>query len=189
MNTLIPNTQLPHNSQEQLLLNAKWSRQEYLARVPWQYFTTHFVTRASSDAHRRGIWYEYLSRVHALHRDTLAYLWSEESRAAHCDVYHVPVHFHALWSSCRRLDTFMMAMEWKALAGHGGRPIDVKPYDTSGSALAYVLKLADRDDCHWDFSHNLSLFFPESVDLSNAQARRRYRRHLARANRHRLTNS
>jgi hypothetical protein len=50
------------------------------------------------------------------------------------------------------------------------------------NALAYVLKLADRDDGHWDFSNNLSLFLPESVELSNAQCRRRYRRHLARSN-------
>jgi hypothetical protein len=67
------------------------------------------------------------------------------------------------------------------LAGVGGKPIEIEPYNSSGDALAYVLKLADRDDCHWDFSNNLSLFLPES-DLSNAQCRRRYRRHLARAN-------
>ena len=76
----------------------------------------------------------------------------------------------------------MLATEWIALAGSGGNPIAIEPYNSSGAALAYVLKLADRDDCHWDFSNNLSLFLPESVDLSNAQCRRRHRRHLARAN-------
>ena len=45
-----------------------------------------------------------------------------------------------------------------------------------------MLKLADRSDCHWDFSNNLSLFLPETVDLATCQSRRRYRRHLARAN-------
>ncbi len=76
----------------------------------------------------------------------------------------------------------MLATEWSALAGTGGKPIAIGPYDSSGDGLAYVLKLAERSDCPWDFSDNLSLFFPESVDLSNAQGRRRYRRHLARAN-------
>jgi hypothetical protein len=75
-----------------------------------------------------------------------------------------------------------MATQWKALAGTGGRPIDIEPYNPSGDGLAYVLKLADRDDCHWEFSNNLSLFFRESVDLSTAQGRRRYNRHVARAN-------
>jgi hypothetical protein len=76
----------------------------------------------------------------------------------------------------------MLATEWKSLAGVGGKRIEIEPYKSSGYALAYVLKLADRDDCHWDFSNNLSLFLPENGDLSNAQNRRRYRRHLARAN-------
>ena len=76
----------------------------------------------------------------------------------------------------------MLATEWKSLAGSGGNPIAIESYNSSGNALAYVLRLADRDDCHWDFSNNLSLFLPESVDLSNAQNRRRYRRHLDRAN-------
>jgi hypothetical protein len=40
------------------------------------------------------------------------------------------------------------------LAGNGGKPIDIEPYDPSGEALAYVLKLADRSDCHWDCSNN-----------------------------------
>jgi len=76
----------------------------------------------------------------------------------------------------------MHATEWKSLAGVDGKPIDIALYNSCGDGLAYVLKLADRDDCHWDFSDNLSLFLPESVvDLSNAQCRRRYRRHLARA--------
>jgi hypothetical protein len=182
MNTLIPHTHLPYTNQEQLLLDAKSTRTEYFTRVAWQYFTTHFITRPSSDAHRRELWREYVSQVRTLHRDTLAYLWSEESRTAHGDCYQVPVHFHALWLSHRQLDTLMMATEWKALAGNGGRPFEIEPYNSSGDGLAYVLKLADCSDCHWEFSNNLSLFFPESVDLSNAQCRRRYRRHLARAN-------
>ena len=78
----------------------------------------------------------------------------------------------------------MMTTEWKALAGTGGKPIDIQRYNPSGEALGYVLKLADRDDCHWEFSNNLSMFFPESADLSTTQSRRRYRRHLARANSH-----
>jgi hypothetical protein len=90
----------------------------------------------------------------------------------------VPVHFHALWFSNRPLDIRMFASEWIALAGSGGNPISIEPYNSSGDALAYVLKLADRDDS----SNNLSLFLPESADFSNAQNRRRYRRHLARAN-------
>jgi hypothetical protein len=187
MNDLIPNTTLTYTSQEQLLLDARSARLEYFTRIPWQYFTTHFITRPSSDAHRRGIWYEYLNRVRDLHRDTLAYLWSEESRTPHGDLYQVPVHFHALWSSNRQLDTHMMATEWKALAGTGGKPIDIEPYNSSGAGLAYVLKLADRDNCHWEFSNNLSLFFPESVDLSTSQNRRRYNRHLARASRQLMT--
>jgi hypothetical protein len=76
----------------------------------------------------------------------------------------------------------MMASEWRALAGTGGKPIEIEPYNSSGNALAYVLKLAERDDCHWDFSNNLSLFFPQRDDLSTSQSRRRYNRHLARAN-------
>jgi len=75
----------------------------------------------------------------------------------------------------------MMATGWKALAGTGGKPIEIEPYNSSGDGLAYVLKLADRDDCHWEFSNNLSLFSPQRDDLSNAQSRRRYNRHLARA--------
>jgi hypothetical protein len=75
----------------------------------------------------------------------------------------------------------MMATEWTELAGTGGKPIEIEPYNSSEDALAYVLKLADRSNCHWEFSNNLSLFFPESVDLSTAQGRRRYNRHLARA--------
>ena len=181
MNTLILNTQIPYTTQEQLLLNARSARLEYFSRIPWQYFTTHFITRPSADAHRRDIWHEYINRVCTLHRDTLAYLWSEESRNAHGDLYQIPVHFHALWFSHRPLDTRMMATQWKALAGTGGKPIAIEHYDPSGGALAYVLKLADRSDCHWEFSNNLSLFSSESVDVSNAQARRRYRRHLARA--------
>ncbi len=74
MNTLIPHTQLPYSSQEQLLLDARSARTAYFTRIPWQYFSTHFITRPSSDAHHRGIWYEYLNRVRELHRDTLAYL-------------------------------------------------------------------------------------------------------------------
>jgi hypothetical protein len=183
MNDLIHNTTLPYTNQEQLLLDSKYARTTYFTRIPWQYFTTHFITRPSSDAHRRGIWHEYLTRVRTSHRDTLAYLWSEESRTAHGDLYQLPVHFHALWFSNRQLDTRMMATEWKALAGTGGKPVDIEPYDSSGNGLAYVLKLADRDDCHWEFSNNLSLFFPESVDLSTAQSRRRYKRHMARASR------
>jgi hypothetical protein len=165
-----------------LILNARSTRITYFTKIPWQYFSTHFITRPSFDAQRRSIWSEYLDRVHDLHRDTLAYLWSEGSRSAHADSYQVPVHFHALWFSNRQLDTDMMVTEWKALAGTGGKPINIQPYNSSGDGLAYVLKLADRDDCHWEFSDNLSLFFPESVDLSNAQGRRRYNRHLARAN-------
>jgi hypothetical protein len=181
MKTLIPQTQLPYTNQEQLLLNARSSRNEYFAKIPWQYFTTHFVTRPCSDTHHRGIWHEYLNRVRVFHRDTLAYLWSEESRTARGDLYQVPVHFHALWFSHHPLDTHMLAKEWSALAGIGGRPIAIEPYNPSGEALAYVLKLADRSHCHWDFSNNLFLFLPEAVDLSTAQGRRRYRRHLARA--------
>ena len=82
-----------------------------------------------------------------------------------------------------------MATEWKALAGTGGQPIDIEPYNSSGDGLAYVLKLADRADCHWDFSNNLSLFFRESVDLSTSQGRRRYNRHLARASSSRMKRS
>jgi hypothetical protein len=181
MNTLSPYTQLPYNRQEQLLLDAGSGRTAYFTKIPWQYFTTHFITRPSANNHRRELWHEYIDRVRMLHRDTLAYLWSEESRTAHGDLYQLPVHFHALWFSNRQLDTHMMATEWSALAGTGGKPIDIQPYSSAGDGLAYVLKLADRDDCHWDFSNNLSLFFPESVDLSTAQGRRRYRRHLARA--------
>jgi hypothetical protein len=33
-----------------------------------------------------------------------------------------------------------------ALAGSGGNPIAIEPYNSSGDALAYVLKLAERDD-------------------------------------------
>jgi hypothetical protein len=182
MNALINNTQLMYTNQEQLLLNARSARPEYFTRIQWQYFTTHFITRPSTNAHRRSIWHEYLDRIRALHRDTLAYLWAEESRSAHGDQYRIPVHFHALWSSHRQLDTSMMATQWQALAGNGGRPFDIKPYNPSGEALAYILKLADRSDCHWDFSNNLSLFLPEPVDLSTCQGRRRYKRHLARAN-------
>jgi hypothetical protein len=181
MNTLIPNTQIPYTNQEQLLLNARSARPECFSRVQWQYFTAHFITRPSTNAHHRSIWHEYLNRVRELHRDTLVYLWAEESRSAHGDLYQIPVHFHALCFSHRKLNTHLMATEWKALAGYGGRPIDIEPYDPSGDALAYVLKLADRDDCHWEFSNNLSLFFPERIDLSTSQSRRRYRRHLARA--------
>ena len=181
MNTLIPDTQLPYTSQEQLLLNARSTRLEYFSRIQWQYFTTHFITRPSTTSQRGGIWQDYLTRVRAVHRDTLAYLWSEESRTAHGDLYQIPVHFHALWFSHRQLDTRMMATEWKALAGNGGKPFKLEPYNSGEAGLAYVLKLADRSDCHWEFSNNLSLFFPESIDLSNAQSRRRHRRHLARA--------
>ncbi len=179
MNILVPDTELPYTNEEQLLLNARSARLEYFSRIQWQYFTTHFITRPSTTSQRRGIWQDYLTRVRALHRDTLAYLWSEESRTAHRDLYQVPVHFHALWFSHRPVDTRMMATEWKALAGFGGKPIAIEPYNPSGDALAYVLKLADRSDCHWDFSNNLSLFLPEP-DLSTAQSRRRYRRHLDR---------
>jgi len=180
VNTLIPDTELPYTSQEQLLLDARSARTTYFTKIHWQHFTTHFITQPSADAHRRGIWHEYLNRVRALHRDTLAYLWSEESRIAHGDLYQIPVHFHALWFSHRQLDARMLATEWKALAGDGGKPIEIEPYNPSGGGLAYVLKLADRSDCHWDFSDNLSLFLPESIDLSTSQSRRRYRRHLAR---------
>jgi hypothetical protein len=182
MNDLIPNTTLPYTSQEQLLLDSKYARTTYFTRIPWQYFTTHFITRPNADSQRRGIWYEYLNRVRDLHRDTLAYLWSEESRAAHGDLYQVPVHFHALWFSHCQLDTHMLATEWSTLAGTGGKPIDIELYNPSGGGLAYVLKLADRSDCHWEFSNNLSLFLRDSVDLSTSQGRRRHRRHLARAN-------
>jgi hypothetical protein len=181
MNTAIPQTQLPYTTKEQLLLDARSERSAYFAHIPWQYFSTHFITRPSSDTHGRELWRTYLDNVRSLHRDTLAYLWSEESRTAYGDLYQIPVHFHALWFSHRQLDTRMLATEWKTLAGNGSKPIAIEPYDSSGGALEYVLKLADRDDCHWELSNNLSLFFPESVDLSNAQGRRRYRRHLARA--------
>ena len=183
MNTLIPYTQISYTNQEQLLLNSRASRLEYFTTIPWQLFSTHFITTPNASSERRRfLWHDYLNRVRALHRDTLAYLWSEERRIAHDDLYRVPVHFHALWLSNRPLDTRMFASEWIALAGNGGNPIAIEPYNSSGDALAYVLKLADRDDCHWDFSNNLSLFFPESADFPNAQNRRRYRRHLARAN-------
>jgi hypothetical protein len=189
MNTLIPNTQIPHTNQEQLLLNSRSSRVEYFS-LPWQLFSTHFITNQNtSSERRRSLWPEYLDRVRALHRDTIVYLWSEESRTAHDDLYRVPVHFHALWLSNRPLDTRMLSTEWKSLAGVGGKPIEIEPYNSSGDALAYVLKLADREDCRWDFSNNLSLFLPETVDLSNAQCRRRYRRHLARSNSQLMTAS
>jgi hypothetical protein len=183
MNTFIPYTQISYTNQEQSLLNTRASRLEYFTTIPWQLFSTHFITNPNaSSERRRSLWPEYLDRVRTLHRDTLAYLWSEERRSAYGDLYQVPIHFHALWFSHRQLDTSMLATEWIALAGSGGNPIAIEPYNSSGDALAYVLKLADRDDCHWDFSNNLSLFLPESVDFSNAQCRRRYRRHLARAN-------
>jgi hypothetical protein len=41
----------------------------------------------------------------------------------------------------------MLATEGIALAGSGGNPIVIEPYNSSGDPLAYVLKLADRDDC------------------------------------------
>jgi len=183
MNSLIPHTQISHTNQEQSLLNTRASRLEYFATIPWQLFSTHFITNPNaSSERRRSLWPEYLDRVRTLHRDTLAYLWSEERRTAHGDLYQVPIHFHALWFSHRQLDTRMLSTERIALAGSGGNPIAIEPYNSSGDALADVLKLADRDDCHWDFSNNLSLLLPESADLTNAQNRRRYRRHLARAN-------
>ena len=182
MNTLIADTQISYTNQEQLLLNSRVSRLEYFT-IPWQLFSTHFITNPNaSSERRRSLWHDYLNRVRTLHRNTLAYLWSEERRTAHGDLYEVPIHFHALWCSNRPLDIRMLATEWKSLAGVGGKPVEIQPYNSSGDALAYVLKLADRDDCHWDFSNNLSLFLPESVELSNAQNRRRFRRHLARAN-------
>jgi hypothetical protein len=66
MNNLIPHTEIPYTGQEQLLLNARSTRTTYFTKIPWQYFTTHFITRPSSDDHRRGIWYEYLKRVDLL---------------------------------------------------------------------------------------------------------------------------
>src|ERR1700730_618693 len=99
MNTLIPHTQLPYNRQEQLLLNSQSARTVYFGKIPLNYFTTHCITRPTGDAHSRGIWHDYLNRVRTLHRDTLAYLWSEERRTAHDDPYRVPVHFHAFWCS------------------------------------------------------------------------------------------
>jgi hypothetical protein len=90
---------------------------------------------------------KYLDRVRTLHRDTLAYLWSEESRTAQGDLHRIPIHFHALWFSNRPPDTRMLATQGIALAGSGGNPIVIEPYNSSGDPLAYVLKLADRDDC------------------------------------------
>ena len=183
MNTFIPNTQMPHTSQEHSPLNNRASRLEYLSTIPWQLFSTHFITNPNAGSERRrSIWHRYLARVRALHRDTLAYIWSEESRSVHDDLHRVPVHYHALWFSNNAPDTRMLANEWNSLAGLGGKPIEIDSYDPCRDGLAYVLKLADRDDCHWDFSNNLSLFLPEGVDLSNAQCRRRNRRHLGRAN-------
>jgi hypothetical protein len=183
MNTLIPYTQISYTNQEQSLLNTRASRLEYFTTIPWQLFSTHFITTPNaSSERRRSLWPEYLNRVRALHRDSLAYLWSDERRTAHGDLYQVPIHFHALWFSNRPLDTRMLTTEWQSLAGVGGKPIEIEPYNSSGDALAYVLKLADRDDCHREFSNNLSLFLPENGDFSNAQNRRRHRRHLARAN-------
>src|ERR1700694_1956208 len=147
MNTLIPYTQISYTNQEQLLLNTRASRLEYFTTFPCQLFSTHFITNPNaSSERRRSLWHEYLNRVRALHRDTLAYLWAEERRAAHGDLYQVPIHFHALWRSNRPLDIRMLATEWKSLAGVGGKPIAIEPYNSSGDALAYVLKLADRDD-------------------------------------------
>jgi hypothetical protein len=189
MNPIIPSTQLSYTSEEQSLLDARSARTTYFTNIPWQYFTTHFITRPSTNSKRRGIWREYIDRVRELHRDTLAYLWSEESRTAHGDLYQVPIHYHALWFSHRQLDTRMLPTEWKAVAGNGGKPFAIEPYDPSGGGLAYVLKLADRSDCHWEFSNNLSLFLPETSDLSTSRSRRRYRRHLARTSSQLITAS
>lgn len=185
MNTptpLISSTGLPYTHQEQAILNARTSRIAHFSQIPWKYFAAYTISRpiGQRDDYPLQLWGDYIDQIGAHHRDTIGHLWSMERRRQHGDYSAIRPHFHALWVSPSSLDTRMMEAAWKAVAGNGGNPVHIEPFNRTDSGLQYVLKMAGHPDCHWDFSPNLSFFMPGPVDVSSAQARRRLHRHLSR---------
>jgi hypothetical protein len=179
---LIPSTGIPYTLQEQSILNARTARISHFSQVPWQYLSTHTFTRpvGQQDEYPLRLWKDYIDEIGDYHRDTIGYLWSMERRDPHDEYGLIRPHFHALWVSPHPLDTRMMEDSWKHVAGNGGNPVLIAPFDETEAGLEYVLKVADHPDCSWDFSSNLSFFMPCPPDVSTAQARRRLRRHQSR---------
>lgn len=179
---LIPSTRIPYTGQEQSILNARTARINHFSQVPWRYFSTHTFSRpvGPQEEYPLQLWNDYIDEIGDHHRDTIGYLWSMERRDPHGEYGLIRPHFHALWVSPRPLDARMMEDSWKHVAGSGGNPVLIEPFEETDAGLEYVLKVADHPDCSWDFSPNLSFFAPGPVDVSTAQARRRLRRHQSR---------
>jgi len=168
---------LPAVHWEPVIKLASW-----LKNAPWQVFCTYTFGWRLSDEKAEHSFRTYINWVERTIKADVSYVRGHEKRLSGCGKPACGRHFHAVMASAARLDTTLLEVLWREVAGNHGDGANVRPYEPTRNGVQYVLKNMNQQHGDWSF-RKLHLVLPGiGTEAKNHQERRNLQRHQARLN-------
>jgi hypothetical protein len=152
----------------------------FVKLVPWKLYGTFTFAWRVTDAQAENTFAEFINRLERHLKSDVGYVRGAEKRVSGCGKPASGRHFHALLTSPTNVEPLLVEALWTSIAATEYSGAHVEPYNNTGNAASYVLKLMHHPDGEW--SHRkLHLFHPDANNQHlNARRRRTLQRHQAR---------